>query len=80
MTAQTSDHIAPEIASLLDCFSDPVVLIGLDYQVLAAKAIHEGSSRAEAPFVPLDCSGLSETLFESELFGHEILPEHLAAE
>jgi two-component system response regulator HydG len=38
---------------------------------LAAKAIHEGSRRAEAPFVPLDCSGLSETLFESELFGHE---------
>ena len=38
---------------------------------LAAKAIHEGSKRAEAPFVPLDCSGLNETLFESELFGHE---------
>ena len=209
MTAQTSDPIVPEIASLLDCFSDPVVLIGLDYQVLAAnqayrqhyhngrslagrrcyeishgyqvpcdqagetcplknslqtgkpqrvlhlhhsphgeehvdvetypirdrqgeiiyllehihpdqlasgtpskqglvgrspafnrmlelirraapsdttvlllgesgtgkelaaKAIHEGSRRADAPFVPLDCSGLSETLFESELFGHE---------
>jgi len=38
---------------------------------LAAKAIHDGSRRADAPFVPLDCSGLSETLFESELFGHE---------
>ena len=38
---------------------------------LAAKAIHEGSGRAGAPFVPLDCSGLNETLFESELFGHE---------
>ena len=38
---------------------------------LAAKAIHEGSHRAAAPFVPLDCSGLNETLFESELFGHE---------
>jgi two-component system response regulator HydG len=38
---------------------------------LAARAIHEGSKRAKQPFVPLDCSGLSETLFESELFGHE---------
>jgi DNA-binding NtrC family response regulator len=38
---------------------------------LAAKAIHDGSTRASAPFVPLDCSGLNETLFESELFGHE---------
>jgi two-component system response regulator HydG len=38
---------------------------------LAAMAIHQGSQRAKQPFVPLDCSGLSETLFESELFGHE---------
>jgi DNA-binding NtrC family response regulator len=38
---------------------------------LAAKAIHDASRRADSPFVPLDCSGLSETLFESELFGHE---------
>lgn len=38
---------------------------------LAAKAIHEISPRASQAFVPLDCSGLSETLFESELFGHE---------
>ena len=38
---------------------------------LAAKAIHDASRRADAPFVVLDCSGLPETLFESELFGHE---------
>lgn len=38
---------------------------------LAAKAIHDASQRAMGPFVPLDCSGLTETLFESELFGHE---------
>jgi len=36
-----------------------------------AKALHEGSERAQKPLVPLECSGLSETLFESELFGHE---------
>ena len=38
---------------------------------LAAAAIHRASPRSAGPFVVLDCSGLSETLFESELFGHE---------
>jgi len=38
---------------------------------MVARAIHESSSRAQAPFVPVDCSGLAETLVESELFGHE---------
>jgi two-component system response regulator HydG len=38
---------------------------------LVARALHKMSSRAQQPFVPLECSGLSETLFESELFGHE---------
>jgi transcriptional regulator with PAS, ATPase and Fis domain len=38
---------------------------------LVAKAIHDASPRAKGPFVPVDCSGLTETLFESELFGHE---------
>ena len=38
---------------------------------LAAKAIHDNSRRAGGPFVPVECSGLTESLFESELFGHE---------
>lgn len=38
---------------------------------LVAGAIHQLSRRAERPFVAVDCSGLAETLFESELFGHE---------
>ncbi|HHH36003.1 MAG TPA: sigma-54-dependent Fis family transcriptional regulator [Gammaproteobacteria bacterium] len=38
---------------------------------LAARAIHEASSRAKGALVPVECSGLSESLFESELFGHE---------
>jgi DNA-binding NtrC family response regulator len=38
---------------------------------LVARAIHEASPRSAGPFVPVDCSGLTETLFESELFGYE---------
>jgi len=38
---------------------------------MVARLIHESGRRAAAPFVAVDCSGLSETLFESELFGHE---------
>jgi DNA-binding NtrC family response regulator len=38
---------------------------------LAARALHEASRRAGGPFVVVDCSGLTETLFESELFGYE---------
>lgn len=38
---------------------------------LVAKAVHDASGRADKPFVAVDCSGLTETLFESELFGHE---------
>ncbi|MDT8427957.1 MAG: sigma 54-interacting transcriptional regulator [Pseudomonadales bacterium] len=37
---------------------------------LAALAIHRASARAARPMVTLECSGLTETLFESELFGH----------
>jgi DNA-binding NtrC family response regulator len=37
---------------------------------LAAAAVHAASTRADRPLVTLECSGLTETLFESELFGH----------
>jgi len=38
---------------------------------LIAQAIHRASRRADKPFIAVDCSGIPETLFESELFGHE---------
>ncbi len=38
---------------------------------LIAKAIHYQSQRADHPFVTITCSAITETLLESELFGHE---------
>ena len=38
---------------------------------LVARAVHDGSPRRHGAFVPVECSGLTESLFESELFGHE---------
>lgn len=51
----------------------PVLLLGESGtgKELAAQTLHELSPRRDRPFVPVDCSGLTESLFESELFGYE---------
>jgi DNA-binding NtrC family response regulator len=38
---------------------------------LVARAVHDGSTRSSAAFIPVNCAAISKELIESELFGHE---------
>src|SRR5947199_1955693 len=51
----------------------PIVLLGETGtgKTLLAQAIHNSSARAGGPFVSFNASAMSDTLLESELFGHE---------
>ncbi len=62
-----------ELAKRVAAWESSVLLLGESGtgKELVAHAIHDMSPRATAPFVALECSGLTETLFESELFGYE---------
>ncbi|MBM7118875.1 sigma-54-dependent transcriptional regulator [Archangium primigenium] len=37
---------------------------------MVARALHRRSPRSQGPFIPVDCGAISESLMESELFGH----------
>ncbi len=64
------------IYSLVDMIADSDITVLLTGESgtgkeLVARAIHHKSSRADGPFVTLNCGALPENLFESELFGYE---------
>ena len=69
---------SPQMLRILDKLrraadsSVPVLLQGESGvgKELLAEAIHNNSSRKKAPFTPVNCAGLSDSLLESELFGH----------
>lgn len=71
--------LSPEIARLNDILGQiarapsPVLIEGESGtgKGVLARLIHNRSSRSRAPFVDLNCAGLSKELLESELFGHE---------
>jgi len=70
-----SDKLAPIIkqARAVAQTTASVLLMGENGtgKEVIARAIHEESQRADAPFIAVSCAALPESLIESELFGHE---------
>jgi DNA-binding NtrC family response regulator len=62
-----------EIVPQISAAPSPVLIEGESGtgKGVLARLIHNSSPRARAPFVDLNCAGLSKELLESELFGHE---------
>src|SRR5579875_3374824 len=62
---QMVETVAPTDANILITGEN-----GTGKEVLA-RAIHAASQRAKGPFIPVNCGGITETLVEDQLFGHE---------
>jgi two-component system response regulator AtoC len=66
-------HAVFELAKTAARSSSTILVLGESGsgKEVLARAIHGESPRAEAPFVAVSCAALTESLLESELFGHE---------
>lgn len=62
---QTIHRIAPTNASVLICGESGTG------KELIAEAIHQNSQRSKEPFIKVNLGGISQSLFESEMFGHK---------
>ncbi len=62
-----------ELVTTVSSDNIPVLIMGETGtgKEMVARAIHNSSNRKAKPFVAINCGALSETLLESELFGHE---------
>src|SRR5262245_9587478 len=70
-----SSQVIKDVEQEIACASrtDANVLISGESGVgkdVVARLIHQGSRRANSPFVSINCSGVPDSLLESELFGH----------
>jgi DNA-binding NtrC family response regulator len=86
LKAVGGEHIAPrmigsspkmqhlrQLVGRISVTDEPILIIGESGtgKELIAKAIQESSARARKPFITVNCAAVTETLLESELFGHE---------